>query len=434
LSIGTTQPRDGMSRRKRFLCTFAAATLTLVVTATWAGGGPEPGKRYHPGVDANSLASTTRYIGAREWWAAGYTGKGVDVAVIDTGVTPVEGLRGPDKLVHGPDLSAGQGAFALAGRDAYGHGTFMAGLIAGRDGPPERRYDEERASSYIGMAPDSRIVSIKVGAADGATNVSQVVAAIDWAVRHAHDPGLNIRVLNLSYTAHPKRSYVADPLALAVERAWKQGIVVVAAAGNASLERGARAAGLAAPAYDPFVVAVGASDSMGTSARSDDRVPGFSRRAECATCRRPDLVAPGSHLQGLRVPGSRLDASNPEARLGGRYFRGSGTSQSAAITSGAVALVLDRYPELTPDLVKRYLEDTAIGSGAAPARAGAGLLRLELGRVPDLSAPAQSHAPALGDCSVPAVGGGAPTRSLWAGRSWSGSSWSGSSWSGSSWS
>ncbi len=450
--------------RNGFSWRLLVATAALACLAAVAAGGSWGARAagYDPVADSNSMLSTTLYTGAQEWWKAGYTGKGVDVAMIDSGVAPVRGLQGPSKVVHGPDLSLESQAPHLTRLDTFGHGTFVAGLIAARD------------DAYRGMAPDARIISLKVATADGGADVSQVIAAIDWVVQHAHDPGLNIRVLNLSYGTNSHQPYLVDPLAYAAEQAWKQGIVVVAAAGTESYQRANHARGLADPAYDPFVVAVGATDSMGTLKTNDDEVGSFSATA-CNGCRAPDFVAPGAHIQGLRVPNSWLDAHHPEARLGDLYFRGSGTSQAAAITSGAVALVLQKYPSLSPDGVKRFLEEnTDELRGFDEEAQGEGQLRLApmLRKTPPFSETQRfpnargggslerargldhltrdgvvltgerdifgrrfdSRAHAAAEAAGSSWSGGIWNGSSWSGSSWSGSSWSGSSWSGSSWS
>ena len=211
------------------------------------------------------MSSTTDYTGAQAWWAAGYTGKGVDVALIDSGVAPVEGLDAPGKVINGPDLSLESQAPNLANLDTFGHGTFMAGLIAAD--APDRA--DAGPDHYRGMAPDARIVSVKVATADGGTDVSQVIAAIDWVVQHRNDNGMNIRVLNLSYGTNSSQWYGVDPLAFAVEQAWDAGIVVVAAAGNSGYQGKGSSPALANPAFDKRIIAVGASDSMGT--RDADR-------------------------------------------------------------------------------------------------------------------------------------------------------------------
>jgi serine protease AprX len=448
-----------------------ARTITLLATAfalaAVLAGASWGATTYDPASDPNSAAATTGYLGAQAWWNAGYTGAGIDVAVIDSGVAPVQGLSNPNKVIYGPDLSLESQAPNLTNLDTFGHGTFMAGLIAGNDDLLTLPFVPFASSTYRGVAPDARIVSIKVATADGGTDVSQVVAAVDWAVQHAHDPGLNIRVINLSYGTNSTQLYGDDPLAYAVEQAWKHGIVVVTAAGNTGYQRGNGAPGLADPGYDPFVIAAGASDSMGTATTHDDRVGTFSASsAGCGGCKNPDFVAPGTHLQGLRVPNSWLDANHPEGLLSDRYFRGSGTSQAAAIVSGAVALVLQKYPTMTPDLVKRFFASNAVKLASFDSQAqGAGEIRLGqmLTKTPQWSYTGQNFADATGTGSLElsrgqdhltqdgvvltgetdifgnafdsgALASAEATASSWSGGAWNGSSWSGSSWSGSSWS
>src|SRR5207344_3332137 len=325
---------------------------------------------YDPATDVDSMNAVTRYTGAVDWWNTGYTGAGVDVAVIDTGVSPVEGLATPGKVLNGPDLSIESQAPNLRYLDTFGHGTFMAGLIAGHDSTLTVPYADAPASAYRGIAPDARIVSVKVGTADGGTDVSQVIAAIDWVVQHAQDPGLNIRVLNLSYGTNSTQLYTLDPLAFAAEQAWKQGIVVVASGGNSGFQRHMNnAPALSNPAFDPLLLAVGASDSQGTDTLADDLVPAFSPWPKRGATRGVDLVAPGTHLQGLRVPNSYIDANHPEGLLGDRYFRGSGTSQAAAI-------VLQKYPSATPDQVKQLITTTAFPISGKSQAIGGGELQL----------------------------------------------------------
>jgi serine protease AprX len=422
---------------------------------------------YDPSADPYSMQNITAADGVQAWWNAGYTGKGVDVAVIDTGVSPVAGLNAPGKVVNGPDLSLESQNPSLQYLDSNGHGTFMAGLIAGNDG---------QLGGYRGVAPDARIVSLKVGVADGGADVSQVIAAIDWVVQHRNDNGLNIRVLNLSYGTNSTQAYTVDPLAYAVEQAWKAGIVVVTAAGNSGYQKGASAQGLADPAYDPQILAVGAADSAGTPSPWDDDVAPFSATAaSCSTaCRAPDLIAPGTHMQGLRVPGSYIDQTNPGGALGDQYFRGSGTSEATAFVSGAVADLLQRYPQLTPDQVKAMLSCDKLSSYNWKQQ-GCGELDMNKvlnASVPSVAASQQFNAPSTGTGSLEASrgtdhislngillqgdqdifgkpfvsstmaaleaagsswSGGTWNGSTWTGSSWSGSSWSGSSWSGSSW-
>lgn len=376
---------------------------------------------------AFTLADVAKVIGVSN---AKATGAGIDVALIDTGVVPVPGL-GP--TVIGPDLSFDSQVEGNLQLDGYGHGTHMAGIINGNGLEGGGR----------GIAPDARVVSIKVGASNGATDVSQVIAAIDWVVQHRDTDGLNIRVLNLSFGTDGVQPYEVDPLAFAVENAWRHGIVVVVAAGNA----GADAPSLDNPALDPFVLAVGATEPNGSWATNNDTVAPFSSRGTPA--RGVDIVAPGRSIVSLRDPGSNIDLAHPEAVEGTGLFRGSGTSQAAAVVSGVVADLLERRPSLTPDQVKGVLMATARPlKHATPIEQGSGLV--DLGKAVKAVAPttpqpwtfgtgAGSLEGARGTIHVVDSEGVALTGeqdifgTAWDGQSWSVLSWSGQSWSGGEW-
>jgi serine protease AprX len=411
------------------------------------------------------IATTMRMIanetGAEAFWGAGFDGSGIDIAVIDSGVTPVAGLDAPGKVINGPDLSFESQADNLRYLDTYGHGTHMAGIIAGADAgvTAEPFGDPEE---FIGMAPGARIVSLKVGDARGAVDVSQVIAAIDWVVQHGQSDGLNIRVLNLSFGNEVMQDYRLDPLAHAVEQAWLHGIVVVVAVGNDGNGTPVRN-----PAIDPFVIAVGAAASDGIF-ESKDLVTSFTN---CSSARPVDVVAPGQSIVGLRVPGSHADQQNPGARVGERFFKGSGTSQAAAVVSGAVALVLEQRPYATPDQVKYLLMETARDAKGSSDCRGEGHIDLAealLKKTKETDDAHQIFAPALGTGSLElargrnhvgdegvvlageqdimgnsfdaaahaalAAQGASWSNGEWNGASWSGASWSGASWSGASWS
>ena len=419
--------------------------------------------------DGGSLTRLTKMTGAAKYWTRGFTGKGVDVALIDSGVAPVEGLSVPGKVVNGPDLSFESQEESLRHLDTFGHGTHMAGIIGARDSSARKRVKRAQKRSYVGMAPDARIISLKVADRGGATDVSQVIAAIDWVVQHRNTDGLNIRVLNLSFGTDGVQDYRIDPLAYAAEVAWHKGIVVVASAGNA----GFGSAKLNNPAYDPYVIAVGGSDPKGTDVKNDDDIPAWSSAGDGT--RNPDIVAPGRSVVSLRVPGSAIDTAAPAARVGhSRFFRGSGTSQAAAMVSGAAALVISQRPTITPDQVKGLLMGTAETlEGKDPRAQGAGAL--DLGKAIDDPTPqvVQTWETSDGTGSLDAArgsqhlenngvtldgerdifgnpwdgrtwsadawngrtwSGGTWNGSVWTGSTWSGSSWSGSAWTGSSWS
>jgi serine protease AprX len=313
-----------------------------------------------------SMGHVRSVIGADGMWSRGWTGQGVGVAVIDTGVVPVKGLTSGN-VVDGADLSFESQSEDARHLDTFGHGTHMTGIIGG-----DEPHTLLGPAPFRGVAPDAKVTSIKVGAHDGAVDVSQVIAAVDWVVEHRNDDPRNpIRVLNLSYGTDGVQDYRVDPLAHAVENAWRAGIVVVVSGGNDGFAHGK----LNNPGYDPYVLTVGAADTKGTTATLDDTVPPFSSRGDAE--RRVDLVAPGRSIVSLRDPGSYLDVAHPGARVGDRFFKGSGTSQAAAVVSGAVALLLEQRPSLTPDQVKALLVSTAARMPNADAAGrGAGELNL----------------------------------------------------------
>ena len=413
-------------------------------------------------VGPTSMFHVNDTIGAKSMWAAGFSGRGVDVAVIDSGVVPVDGLTAPGKVVNGPDLSFESGTDERRYLDTYGHGTHMAGIIAGRDDSVASPVRSAGHNHFTGVAPDARVINVKVADSTGGTDVSQVIAGIDWVVKNRNANGLNIRVLNLSFGTDGIQDYRLDPLAHAVETAWHKGIVVVVAAGN----DGYGTAKLNNPAYNPFVIAVGGADSVGTVDPADDRVAGWSSRGDAG--RHPDLVAPGTSIVSLRDPGSRLDQSHPGARVGERFFRGSGTSQAAAVVSGAAALLLQQRPSLKPDQVKALLTSTARPlADQANVAAGAGLLDVATAGETPTPGASQSWPKSLGTGSLDAargtahvtvnghaiageqsaflttwdvfgwlmslVSGGSWSGGSWTGNSWTGNSWTGGSWTGNSW-
>ena len=359
-----------------------------------SGTAPRAGT-YDASADPNSLCNIAKLIGVRPLWKQGGTGRGVDVALIDSGVAPVPGLDGAGKVIHGPDLTPESQNPRTRYLDTFGHGTHMAGIIAGKDAG----VDTAKAGScagFAGMAPDARIISVKAADAHGATDVSQIIAGIDWVVQHARDPGMNIRVLNLSFGTDGVQDYVLDPLAYAAEVAWRKGIVVVVSAGNSGFADGR----LTNPARNPHVFAVGADDTKGTASTLDDPIPSFSSRGDSK--RNPDIVAPGKSVQSLRVPGSYIDwAHGDHGAFAGRFFRGSGTSQAAAVTSGALAALISARPNLTPEQVKLLTATLGLGLVIADPRAqGHGLLQLG---VPALAA-ALISPPLVGGLVDPAAG------------------------------
>ncbi len=332
------------------------ASITRNSMVTLAGEkskGKGKGKSESRQTTTLGLNKLARQIGAQALRDGVKAGDGVDVAIIDSGVSPIDGLDG-DKVVNGPDLSFDSQNDDTRYTDGYGHGTHLAGIIAG---------DSE---DFQGIAPNARIVSVKVADRRGMADVSQVIAGIEWVVSHAKSNNLNVRVLNLSFGTDSEQAYQLDPLAFAAERAWHAGIVVVASTGN----DGSRNGRLTNPAIDPYILAVGAADTT----KRELRVADFSGRGNAE--RTPDLVAPGAHIASLQPRGTEADKQfGSTARQSNGLFLGSGTSQAAAVTSGAAALLLAERPELTPDQVKALLTGTANPLSSADKKAqGAGLI------------------------------------------------------------
>jgi serine protease AprX len=467
-----------VERRLDLIDAFAArlpqaAVPALRATAGVAGVTPNApvqlkAERWKADADVNSLYSLATAAGAHDVYAMTdnlgrtITGQGVGVALIDSGVAPVKGLTGSGKIVNGPDLSVESQSDALRYRDTFGHGTHMAGIIAGRD-PEVVAGKESRSKYFVGVAPGAHIVNLKVAAADGAVDVSQVIAAIDWVVAHRNDTGLNIRVLNLSFGTDSVQDARLDPLSYAVEVAWRKGIVVVVAVGNDGPTR----TRVSMPAANPYVIAVGASDPMATEVRTDDKVASFSTAGNAT--RHADILAPGRSVVSLRDPGSYVDVNYPAALVPGdvekRYFRGSGTSQSAAMVSGAAALLLQQRPGLTPDQVKRILMTSrqALPAGAGDTWA-AGQIDIKKAIATATPTFSQTFQPSTGTGSLEAARGtahltdpvtgtdltgerdifgqswvpgtwsvnAANVRS-WTGGTWNGNVWAGSAWTGTSW-
>jgi serine protease AprX len=323
----------------------------------------------HPDVSSISidrqvrgaLQPTVRATVGAAWVAErlGFDGTGVGVAIVDSGVAAWHDDLGNNRVVHFADFVNGQ----LQPYDDYGHGTHVAGIIAGNG--------QDAAGSRRGIAPGAHLIVLKALDANGDGNVSRVIAAIDYAVRNR--AAYNIRILNLSVAAGVYESYNSDPLTQAARRAVDAGIVVITAAGN--LGRDASGAiqygGITAPGNAPWVLTVGASNDRGTVDRADDTVASFSSRGPGLIdgSLKPDVVAPGVGIESLGDASSFLYQASPAARRWGTsrsgqepYLALSGTSMAAPIVAGTVALMLNANSALTPELVKSILRSTAESS------------------------------------------------------------------------
>jgi serine protease AprX len=307
------------------------------------------------------------------------------------------------------------------------------------------------------MAPDARVINVKVGAESGAVDVTQVISGLEWIVRNKNTNGLNIKVVNLSYGSPSTLNYWEDPLAAAAEAVWRSGIVVVSAAGN----DGSTSA-VTSPASNPNIIAVGATGSK----------QGITTFSNSGGIRNPDLWAPGSSIISLSAsPTSHIERLLSPVHAGPRFIRGTGTSQATAAISGAAALLAQAYPNATPDQIRIAMirsnskDPTKVGQLGGVGEMGSFVnLDRALGLVPvsteadslirdfvaKFNAPtgARGYGPLDGARGANAVRsstgavlagnvdwmGNTWSGSTWTNRSWSGSTWLGNTWSGNSWS
>ncbi len=350
---------------------------------------------------------------AYDW---GYTGAGVGIAVIDSGVGA------------SPDFGSRLVQVQLGGQtgpldDAHGHGTLVAGIAAGSSAD----------GRFKGIAPGSTIYAINASRNGTSIYSTDVITALNWVFENAHT--YNIRVVNLSVSESTPSSYKNSLLDLAVERLWASGVLVVVAAGNT----GAGAGSLDyAPANDPLAIAVGGMDDKGTTRLSDDDVASFSAGGLLGTTKtmdgfaKPDILAPGRLIASILKPGTLLDSQAPAAnRVAPGYAKISGTSFAAPQVAGAAAIEFQMHPDWSPDAVKYTLLDRAriVKSGS--------IKTLDVGATVNIWSPmglANQGVAALVCHPGAACLTGTSIASIWDSSTWSSSTWSSSTWSSSTWS
>lgn len=317
---------------------ITAVTANAPVRTASKGKGPSSPETEYPEV-----------VGAEVVWELGNAGRGVTVAVVDTGLgdhpgltTNIDGNQN-DRIVGWVDFVEGQ----RTPRDPNGHGTHVAGIIANSQTGPDGRMN--------GVAPGVRLVGVRVIDANGYGTYERVIQGIQWVVQNKDV--FDIKVLNLSLVAPVQSPYWADPLNQAVMQAWAQGITVVAAAGNG----GPAPLTLGSPGNNPYVITAGAfTDNFTPRDWSDDYITPFSAAGPTLDgFVKPDVIAPGAHMISSMLPSSQLNQNHAGNRLSPFYFSMAGTSQSTAVVSGIAALMLSHKPDLTPDQVKYRLAITS---------------------------------------------------------------------------
>ncbi len=306
----------------------------------------------------------TETLGANQVWVQpGATGRGIRVAILDTGLHPqaadLSGTTGSNRTVAWKDLVNGR----RTPYDDSGHGTHVAGIVAGSGAASN--------GQFRGSAPSAEIVAVKVLDEECKGQVSTIIQGLTWCVQQRK--ALNLRVVNLSLGHRPGESYRNDPLCKAVRKAVSHGLVVVCSAGNGGKgsDEKPQYGGILSPGIEPTAITVGATNTHETRFRGDDSVASYSSRGPTYVDHlpKPDIVAPGNRIVSLRAPDSVADRNYPQHRIAPAAYGGtsstaayavmSGTSMASAQVSGVVALMLQANPSLTPNATKALLMYTA---------------------------------------------------------------------------
>jgi serine protease AprX len=314
-------------------------------------------------TDIESLLNiATQEVGARIANRSGYTGKGVGIAILDTGTYPHPDLTMPrNRIIAFKDFVNKK----ISAYDDNGHGTFVAGVAAG-NGYGSR-------GEYAGVAPDAEIISIKVMDNKGQGNTSDILAGMQWVVDNHKE--FNIRVMSLSLGSETSSIVKNDPLAVAVGEVWKRGIVVVAAAGNSGPRQGT----ITTPGVNASIITVGAVDDKRTTDISDDEIAEFSSRGPAlGGILKPDVVAPGVDVVSLNTDKNYKSGQIPSV-LKKKYITLSGTSVSTPIVSGLAALMFEKNPDYTPNQIKKLFMENCHSISNDKYAEGSGIV--EIGKI-----------------------------------------------------
>jgi serine protease AprX len=387
---------------------LAAADHVANISLDGTVSSADDGKNSPIGTDGAPTSVYPREIKAGDLWNDGFSGQGVGVAIVDTGIVPSKDF--------GSRVIATFATQAGTSPDGYGHGSHVAGLAGGNGA--------NSANQYRGVAPKVNLINVKTGDDQGLAHVSDIIAGLAWVLDNKD--AYNIRVVNLSLRSDTAQSYTTDPLDAAVELLTFRGILVVVAAGNTGTVADAVSY---APANDPFVLTVGAVDDLGTSDYKDDLVaPWSSRGATQDGFAKPDVYVPGRHLISVQSPGSVLTALFPNNLVGSYYFTLSGTSMAAGVASGGAALLFQAHPDWTPGQAKLALMQ---GSRAVSADATVNVAQLD--RSVELSPVDTTTSIKPNYLLLQAAGIADPQSISWGSVSWGSISWGSISWGSISW-
>jgi serine protease AprX len=398
------------AERARWLAANPAVHAVSLNTVVKPEGRPGPGGPGHPGkmIDLSRVQTTyDQTLNLTDLFRDGVNGSGVGVAVVDTGIDgnlpDFQGAGSASRVIG----SVVTNPNAQVATDSYGHGTDVAGIIAG-DGDNLAPSDPLKGR-FVGVAPGANLVSIKVSDERGAATVLDVIYGLQFAVDHRAE--YNLRVVNLSLDSETPQSYTTDPLDAAAESAWMHGIVVVAAAGNRGEDSDAVQY---SPANDPYVITVGAVDENGTPTPGDDFIAKWSSRGTTQDgIQKPDVYAPGAHIVSVLAPGSAFAGMCQPCQIGGDYIKTSGTSMATPMISGLVADLLQSHPTWTPDMVKGALTSRLVTSNPS-------LQEIDAGKLNALPRPPSANRGLTPNQLVDATTGNIDyTKSSWSRSSWS---------------
>lgn len=379
-------------------------------------------------VDSTALAN--RYnklsrVPAVAWNGKNLDGSGVQVAVIDSGVWPHNDLVQASSKVSGNGgnrlLSLYTNPLATDALDHVGHGTHVAGIVGGNG------YDS--GGQYMGVAPNSLIVSVKISNDLGSANEGDVISGLEW-VYEANKHGMSIRVINLSLSSTVAQSYHDSALDAAVEKLWMTGVVVVTSAGNGT------GAVQYAPGNDPFAITVGSIDDNYVQSLSTAQMAAWSMYGATQDgVQKPDVVADGSHVVSLLAPASSLFLQHTANLVGTSYFKMGGTSMAAPQVAGMVAMMLQANPSLSNNRVKRMLKQASVPFGLQAYTSWLGTAGgfLDASAIGKVVASDDNQGNTWSMSFNPNTGAFLAGGTVWQDANWAGASWNSTAWNNTAW-